>query len=50
MGSADHSNDQVTMERLQIASTDRQIDQFVYALYGLSNDESKTVEEATEQR
>jgi len=31
----------------QIAATDHQIDQLVYALYGLTADEIKIVEEAT---
>ena len=33
--------------RRQIEATDRQIDQLVYELYGLSDDEIKIVEEAT---
>ncbi|MBU0617390.1 MAG: hypothetical protein KKI02_06720 [Planctomycetes bacterium] len=33
----------------QIDTTDRQIDQLVYELYGLTDDEIKIVEEATER-
>ena len=31
----------------QIAATDREIDRLVYELYGLSNEEIRSVEEAT---
>lgn len=34
--------------RRQISATDRQIDQLVYELYGLTNDEIRIVEEATQ--
>jgi|SRR5215208_5325557 len=33
----------------QISATDRQIDRLVYELYGLTNDEIRIVEEATER-
>ena len=33
----------------QIEATDRQIDQLVYELYGLTDDEIRIVEEATRQ-
>ena len=36
-----------TAIQCQIATTGRQIDQLVYELYGLSNDEVRIVEEAT---
>jgi hypothetical protein len=35
------------MSRHQIDATDRQIDQLVYQLYGLTDDEIRIVEEAT---
>ena len=34
----------------QIDGTDRQIDQLVYELYGLTDDEIRIVEEATQER
>ena len=37
---------QAALQR-QIAAADRQIDQLVYQLYGLTHDEIKIVEEAT---
>ena len=37
-------------ERLRIADTDRQIDQLVYELYGLTDEEIRIVEEATAVR
>jgi len=39
-----------TRLRHQIDATDRQIDQLVYELYGLTVDEIRTVEEAREDR
>ena len=39
-------HDQTSHQR-QIDATDRQIDQFVYELYGLTEEEIKVVEEAT---
>ena len=36
-----------TLLKRQIEATDRQIDQFVYELYDLTEDEIKIVEEAT---
>ncbi len=39
-------SDQTAIQR-QIDATDRQIDQLVYELYGLTDDEIKVVEEAT---
>jgi hypothetical protein len=39
-------NEKAALER-QIAATDRQIDQLVYELYGLTDEEIKIVEEAT---
>ena len=38
-----------TVIQRQIDATDRQIDQFVYDLYGLTDDEIRIVEEATQQ-
>ncbi len=38
--------ERTVLER-QIAATDRQIDQLVYQLYGLTDDEIQIVEEAT---
>jgi type II restriction/modification system DNA methylase subunit YeeA len=35
-----------TARKRQIAATDRQIDQLVYELYGLTDDEIKIVEES----
>ena len=49
MGSNDDSNDDLTMQRDQIDATDRQIDQLVYELYGLTDDEIRIVEEATQR-
>ena len=40
-------SDQTTIQR-QIDATDQQIDQLVYELYGLTNEEIKIVEEATQ--
>jgi hypothetical protein len=37
-----------TVLRRQIEATDRQIDQLVYELYGLTDQEIKIVEEATQ--
>ena len=39
--------DKKTAFQRQIDATDRQVDQLVYGLYGLTNDEIKMVEEAT---
>jgi hypothetical protein len=39
-------SDQTAIQR-QIDATDRQIDQLVYELYGLTDDEIRIVEEAT---
>lgn len=38
----------MTALQRQIDATDRQIDQLVYALYGLTNGEIRIVEEATQ--
>jgi len=38
-----------TMQR-QIDATDRQIDKLVYELYGLTDEEIKIIEEATDTR
>jgi hypothetical protein len=40
------AHDRTTLER-QIAATDREIDQLVYELYGLTDKEIALVEEAT---
>ena len=42
---AKNPNDKVQLER-EIESTDRQINQLVYELYGLTEDEIKIVEES----
>ena len=42
-------HDKTAIQR-QIAATDRQIDQLVYELYGLTDEEIKIVEEAAETR
>lgn len=34
-------------EKIQISATDKQIDNLVYELYGLTDEEIKIVEEAT---
>ncbi|MCY2951837.1 MAG: hypothetical protein NTU53_07650 [Planctomycetota bacterium] len=39
--------DKESLQR-QISATDKQIDQLVYQLYGLTEDEIRIVEEATE--
>lgn len=38
--------DQAVLQR-QIDATDRRIDRLVYGLYGLTNEETRAVEEAT---
>jgi hypothetical protein len=43
---AKNPNDKIQLER-EIETTDRQIDQLVYELYGLTEEEIKIVEEAT---
>jgi predicted nucleic acid-binding Zn-ribbon protein len=42
-------NEKEALQR-QIAATDAQIDQLVYELYGLMDDEMKIVEDATERK
>ena len=49
MVSAKTPNEKETIQR-QIAATDEQIDQLVYELYGLMDDEIKIVGEATRRR
>jgi len=46
-GSAANNPEQKTRLRRDIEATDRQIDQLVYELYGLTEEEIKIVEEAT---
>jgi hypothetical protein len=46
LAAANTAHEQTALQR-QIDATDRQIDQLVYELYGLSDDEIKIVEEAT---
>ena len=46
MLSAKTDHEKTVLER-QIAATDRQIDELVYELYGLTDEETKIVEEAT---
>jgi hypothetical protein len=38
-----------TTDRRRIDCTDRQIDQFVYELHGLTDDQVRLVEEATQR-
>jgi hypothetical protein len=47
LNSAQTPTDKTAIQR-QINATDRQIDQLVYELYGLTDDEIKIVEEATQ--
>lgn len=46
LASAGTDHEKTALKR-QIAATDRQIDELVYALYGLTEDEIRIVEEAT---
>jgi hypothetical protein len=46
LASAKTPNEKAALER-QIEATDEQIDQLVYELYGLTDEEIKIVEEAT---
>ncbi len=47
LSSAKTDHEKTVLER-QISATDRQIDELVYELYGLTAEEIKIVEEATE--
>ena len=47
MGAAARTPTDKTAPGRQIDATDRQIDQLVYELYGLTDDEIRIVEEAT---
>ncbi|MBI2174601.1 MAG: hypothetical protein HYU33_05340 [Candidatus Omnitrophica bacterium] len=46
LGNAKNPNDKTRLQR-EIESTDRQIDQLVYGLYGLTDEEIAIVEEET---
>jgi hypothetical protein len=48
MRGAKTPNEKESLER-QIATTDGQIDRLVYELYGLTDEEIKTVEQATQK-
>jgi len=47
LSAAKSPTDKTAIQR-QIDATDRQIDQLVYELYGLTDDEIRIVEEATQ--